>query len=99
MAERHARQPVDADVDVLGGFPAARDVEVAAARRAGADEDRIPALGEQRLHAVDVAAAAKLHAEVEDVAALLVDDTIGQAELWYLRAHHPAGAEVRIEHD
>ena len=53
VSERHGRQPVDADVDVLRGFAAARDVEVATARRAAADEHRVEALGEQRLHAVD----------------------------------------------
>src|SRR6266853_4977602 len=41
MAERDAGQPIDADMDVGSGLLAARDVELAAARRAGADEDRI----------------------------------------------------------
>ena len=50
------RQPVDADMDVGGGFLAAGDVEVAAARRAGADEDRVVVLGQQRLQAVDALA-------------------------------------------
>ncbi len=66
-------QPVDADVDVRRGFLAARNVEVAAARRAGADEHRVPAFGQQRLQAVDAPAAAKFDAEIEDVVALLVD--------------------------
>ena len=37
----------------VGRFLAAGNVEVAAARRAGADEDRVVAFGQQRLHAVD----------------------------------------------
>ena len=41
------------------GFLAARDVEVAAARRAGADEDGVVALGQQRLQAVDPLAQAQ----------------------------------------
>ena len=51
MAERDARQPVDADMDVRRGLLAAGDLEVAPARRAAADEDRVPILGEQRLEA------------------------------------------------
>src|SRR4029077_20545888 len=39
MAERDTRQPVDADMDVGGGFLAARDLELAAARRAPADKE------------------------------------------------------------
>ena len=70
-------------------------VEVAPARRAGADEDRVVVLGEQRLQAVDALAAAELDAEVEDVADLLVDHRFGQAEARDLRADHAAGAARR----
>ncbi len=38
-------EPFDADVDVGGGFLAAGDLELAAARRAGADEDRVVIFG------------------------------------------------------
>ena len=58
----------------------AGNVEVAAARRAGADEDRVVALGEQRLEAVDALAEAGLDAHAEDVADLLVDHRFRQAE-------------------
>ena len=98
VAERHRRQPVDADVDVLGRFLAAGNVEVAAARRAGADEDRVPAFRQQRLQAVDALAAAEFDAEIEDVAAFLVDHVVGQAEFRDLRAHHAAGFGVAVEH-
>ena len=70
MAERDAGQPVDADMDVLGRFLAAGNVEVAAARRAAADEDRVEIFGEQRLQAVDALAADELDADIEDVIAL-----------------------------
>ena len=73
VAERDVGQPVDADVDVLAGFLAAGNVELAAARRAGADEDRVEVLRQQRLHAVDALAALELDAEVEDVVGFLVD--------------------------
>src|SRR6185295_1844472 len=98
MSERDVREPVDADVDVGGGFVAARDLEVAAARRAAADEDRVPAFGQQRLHAVDALAADELDAAFEDVVALLVDHGLGQEEFRNLRAHHAAGLRVLIEH-
>ena len=55
-------------------------VEVAAARRAGADEDRVIAVVQQLLHAVDILAGAELDAEIEDVAGFLVDHAVGQAE-------------------
>ncbi len=91
-------KPVDADVDVLGRFLAAGDVEIAAARRAAADEDRVEILGEQRLHAVDAPAADEFDAEIEDVVAFLVDHAFRQAEFGDLRAHHAAGSRVLIEH-
>ncbi len=98
VAERHRGEPVDADMDVLGRFLAAGNVEVAPARRAGADEDRVEVLGQQRLHAVDAGAAAEFDAEIEDVAAFLVDDAVGQTEFRDLRADHAAGLRVGIEH-
>jgi hypothetical protein len=98
VAERHRRKPVDADVDVLRRFLAAGDLELAAARRAGADEHRVVAFGEQRFQAVDAFAADEPDAHVEDVVALLVDDAVGQAEFWNLRAHHAAGLRILIEH-
>ena len=42
VAEGDRFQPVDADVDAVG-FVAAREIEFLAARRAGADEDRVVA--------------------------------------------------------
>ena len=80
VAERDVGQPVDADMDVGGGFLAAGNVEIAAARRAGADEHGVVAFGEQGLQAVDIAAGDEVDAEIEDVAALLVDHRFGQAE-------------------
>ena len=99
VAERDGREPVDADMDVGGGFLAAGNVEVAAARRAGADEDRVAVFGQQRLEAVDALAAAELDAEIEDVVALLVDHRFRQAEARDLRADHAAGLGVLVEHD
>ena len=98
MAERDRRQPFDADVDIGGGFLAAGDVELAAARGAGADEDRVVILVEQLLQAVDAMAALELDAEVEDVIGLLVDDRVRQAELWNLAPHHAARLGIGIEH-
>src|SRR5581483_1331653 len=72
VAERHGGEPVDADMDVAGCLFPAGNVELAAARRAGADEDRIIFLSKQRLHALDAVAALELDAETQDVAGLLV---------------------------
>ena len=99
VAERDRRQPVDADVDVRRGLLAARDREVAAARRARADEDRVPVLGEQRLHRIDPRAAAELDAEPQHVAGLLVDHFLGQAKARDLRADHAAGLRIAVEDD
>src|SRR5262249_35151705 len=71
VTEGNAGEPVDTDVDIGGGFLATGNVEVAAARSAATDEDRVPVLGQQRLEAVDALAAHELDAEIEDVAALL----------------------------
>ncbi len=99
VAERHAGEPVDADVNVLGGLLAAGNLEIAPARRAGADEDRVPRLGQQALEAVDALAAAEFDAEIEDVVALLVDDGFRQPEARDLGADHAAGLGVLVEHD
>ena len=98
VAERNAGEPVDADMDVGGGLGAAGDVEIAAARRAGADEDRVPAFGQERLEAVDALAGAEIDAEIEDVVALLVDHRFRQAEARNLGADHAARLGVGIEH-
>src|SRR5215213_2947113 len=46
VSERYRREPIDADVDVLRRFLAAGKFQFAPARRAGADEHRVPAFGE-----------------------------------------------------
>ena len=96
VLERDVGEPVDADMDVGGGFLAAGQVEIAAARGAGADEDRVIAFGEQRLQAVDALAEAHLRAEGGDVADFLVDDFFGKAEARDLAADHAAGLLVPV---
>src|SRR5690606_40831738 len=91
-------QPIQADVDVGRALPATGQVEVASARRAAADEDRVVTFGQQRLHRIDPAPADELHAQVEDVAALLVDDFLRQAEARHLGAHEAAGPGIGLEH-
>src|SRR5262249_49360891 len=77
MAERDARQPIDADVDVLGSFLAAGNVKIAPARRAAANKDRVIVLGEQHFETVNALAAGKFNAEVKDVLAFLVEHCFG----------------------
>src|SRR4029077_9486312 len=98
VAKGDAGEPVDADVDVLGRFLAAGNVEVAAARCAAADKDGVEVFRQQRLHAVDALAAGESDAEVKDVMAFLVEHLFRQAEFRNLRAHHAAGERVLVEH-
>ena len=98
VTEGDAGEPVDADVNVLCRFLAAGDVEIAAARRAAAHEDRVKVLRQQRPHTVDALAAAEFDAEVENVTAFFVDHAFRQTEFRDLRAHHPAGQRILVEH-
>src|SRR5215475_95640 len=86
-------------MDVLGGFLATGDVEIAAARRAGTDENRVPVLAQERLHSVDALSRAKFDAKIEDIAALLVYYGIRQAELRDLSANHAAVFGVLVKYD
>ena len=100
VAERDGREPVDADVDVRGRFLAAGNFEVAAARRAGADEDRVPVLGQQRLEAVDARAAAELDAEIEDVVALPRRSSIPAGGICGICVRiMPPALRILVEHD
>ena len=101
VAERDVRQPVDADVDVGRAVLPAGHVEVAPARRAGADENRVEPLAEQRPQAVDALPVAGLDpADADDVADLLVDHLFGQAEARDLAADHAAALSFAVEqHD
>src|SRR5262249_27414582 len=83
---------------VLRRFLAAGDFEVAPARRARADEDRVPFLREQLLHALDLRPALELDAEVEHVTHLLVDHLHREPEARDLRPDHAARARVLVEH-
>src|SRR5580658_10204353 len=86
-------------MDVGGRFLAARNLEIAAARRAAADEDRVIALGQERLQAVDALAQPELDTHVGDVADLFVDHRFGQAEFRDLAADHAARLLVAVEDD
>src|ERR1700686_7826 len=96
--ERDRGEPVDADVNIGGRFLAAGNIEFAAARRAGADKDRIVVFAEQFLQAVDALTAFELDAEIEDVIGFLVDHRIRQPEFRNLGSHHAARLRIGIEH-
>ena len=83
---------------VGGGFLASGNVELAAARCAGADEDGVVIFAKQLLQAVDAGACLELNAEIEDVIGLFVDHRIWQTEFRNLRPHHAAGFGIGIEH-
>src|SRR5262249_13717593 len=101
VPERDAGQPVDTDVNVLCRFLAARNVQIAAARCAAADEDGVVAFAfvEQCFQTVDANAPAKLDAEIEDVAHFLVDHGLRQPELGDLAADHPSSLRVAVVDD
>src|SRR5258708_5454574 len=87
-------------MNMLGGYHAAGNVEIAPARRAAADEDRVIFLREQALHAVDALAETRFGLEAEDVAALLVENGFGQTKFRNLRPHHAAGERILVvDHD
>ena len=96
VTEGHARQPVDADVNILRRFLAAGDVQVAPTRRAAANHYRVVALTEQCGETVDARAAPELDAHIEDVANLLVDHRFRKSKLRNLAADHPARLPVAI---
>src|SRR5262249_845546 len=99
VTEGDRREPVDADMDIGSGFLPAGNFELATAGCARSDEDCVPAFRQKGLEAVDALAAAKFYTEVEDIAALLVDNRFRQTEAWNLRADHAAGFGVLIEYD
>ncbi len=86
-------------MNVLGRLAAAGRVEIAAAGRAAADEDRVETLGEHRLEALDASRGDERSPGRQRVANLLVDHFVRQTELRNLAAHHAAGARVGIEHN
>src|SRR5271166_379166 len=86
-------------MDVGGGLLAPRDLEVAPARRATPNEDRIPILRQQGFQVVDTLAPAKLDSEIEDVVAFLIDDGFRQSESRDLRADHAARLGILVEDD
>ena len=96
VTEGHARQPVDADVNILRRLLAAGDIQVASARRAAANHYRVVALTEQCGEAVDARAAPEFDAHIKDVADLLVDHRFRKSKLRDLAADHPARLRVAI---
>src|SRR5205823_6556081 len=96
VAERDGGQPVDADMDMGAGLLAPGQLDLAAARRAGADKDRVPALIKQLAHAADVMPEAGLDPHVEDQIDLFIGDGFGQAKARDLAAHHPAALAVAV---
>src|SRR5207244_11571343 len=79
-------------------FVSTRNVQVTAARCAGADEDRVETLVEDGGKAIDALAEARLDpSHVEDVADFLIDDRLRQPEPGDLAADHPAPPRVRTD--
>ena len=75
------------------------DGEVASARGARTDEDRVPRFGEEGAHRLDALAALELDAEAEHIARFLVDHFLGQPEARDLRADHAASLFVTVVDD
>ena len=91
MAEHHSGQPVDAHVNPRVALAAAGQVgQVTAARGAGADEDGVVVLGQQRLETPHPVVETGVHAHVEDGLHLAHEHRLGQAERGQLAAHEAA---------
>src|SRR5215813_3631948 len=97
VLEGDAGQPIDADVNVGGGLPAAEEVEVLALGGAAANEDRIETLAQQRRQGVNLAAKARLHAKCQDAIDLLVEDRLRQPEGGNVGAHQAVAARVLLK--
>ena len=79
VAEVDRLEPLDADEDLIGVAPPG-NLQLLALGRAAADEHGVVfAAVEQRLQAVDRRVVADVHAHVDDVADLFVEDLLGQA--------------------
>ena len=98
VAERDRGQPVDTDMDIRCRLLPARALQVAPARGAAANEDRVIALVHQRAHRFDALAGFEGHAQVQHIAGFLVDHRFGQAKARNLRAYEAAGLGLAVEH-
>src|SRR5947207_2575701 len=96
MPERHRGEPVDADVDVLRAVLAPGEVELAAARRARADEQSFITLAHQFLHG-SYFSLQERNPQIEDIANFLVNHFERQAEARDLRPDHAASARILVE--
>src|SRR5216683_4718941 len=99
MAERDRRQPVEADMDVGRSFLAARHVEIATTRGAGADEDRVVAFGQHGFHRVDLLVAELDVADIGDVAHFLVDHRLRETKVRDLGADEAAELGILVVDD
>ncbi|OIQ71442.1 hypothetical protein GALL_469390 [mine drainage metagenome] len=86
-------------MDRIGGFGSSGDVQVAAARGAAADENRVVILGEELLQAIDPVTQAHFGAKSGDVADFLVNDFFRQTEFRNLRADHAARPGIPVIDD
>ena len=83
-------------VDVRVGFLAPGNVEVLAAGCAGADENRVVVLVENRLEAGDFVAELRVDAEIDDAVDFLVEHRRRQAERRNVGAHQAAAGRVLL---
>ena len=98
VPEINAGEPVEADMNLRRGFLAAGQVQIAATRRAAADEHRVVALGQQILHRFDAAVTDEFDAQIEDVAGFLVDHFLRQAEPRHLGTHEAAWFGIGLKY-
>ena len=97
VPEGNGGEPVNANMDVGRALLPARNLQVAAARRAGTDEHRVVAFLYKRLEALDALPEASLDPETRDVADFLVDDLLRQPEARDLAADHAPAPRLPIE--
>ena len=96
VSECDGLQPVDPNVDAVG-IVTAGQIQLFAARRAGADEDGVEIPGEQCLHALDGRVVADIDAHVKNLVDLVHQHRVRQAKSRDVGAHQPAGLGVFLE--
>src|SRR5580698_886334 len=91
-------EPCDTDVHVRGGLRATREAQLLALRRTGADKHRVESASREQLaHALDGVVELQVHSHARDLADLVVEHGVREAERGDVGPHEPAGLGRLLE--